>query len=114
MCRAFEFRSALLIILLAGLVLPALLLATLAGLVLATLLLATLAGLVLATLVLLAALLLLLVLVIRVWIAHGFFPFVVDSIGDQPAQDIFRSLVSFDMSSGGNCRRRCSARQKRD
>ena len=85
MCRAFEFRSALLIILLAGLVLPALLLATLAGLVLATLLLATLAGLVLATLaglvlatlVLLAALLLLLVLVIRVWIAHGFFPFVV-------------------------------------
>ena len=55
MCRAFEFRSALLTTLLSGLVLPALLLATLAGLVLATLLLATLAGLVLATLVLLAA-----------------------------------------------------------
>ena len=38
MCRAFEFRSALLTTLLSGLVLPALLLATLAGLVLATLL----------------------------------------------------------------------------
>ena len=48
MCRAFDFRSALLTTLLSGLVLPALLLATLAGLVLATLL---------TTLVLLAALL---------------------------------------------------------
>ena len=63
MCRAFEFRSAVLTTLLSGLVLPALLLATLARLVLATLL---------TTLVLLAALLL--VLVIRVWIAHRFFP----------------------------------------
>ena len=63
MCRAFEFRSAVLTTLLSGLVLPALLLATLTGLVLATLL---------TTLVLLAALLL--VLVIWVWIAHKLFP----------------------------------------
>jgi hypothetical protein len=93
MCRAFGFRSAL-TTLLSGLVLPALLLATLAGLVLPALLLATLAGLVLPGLAdhlgpagRLAA-------------GSGYlgsdcswtFSFVVDSIGDQPAQEPFRSL----------------------
>ena len=63
MCRAFDFRSALLTTLLTGFVLPALLLATLAGFVLPALL---------TTLILLAALLLL-VLIVWVWIVDRFF-----------------------------------------
>ena len=73
MCRAFNFRSAL-ITLLSGFVLPALLLTTLAGLVLPALLLATLAGLVLPTLLTTLVLLAALLLVLVIWIAHGLFP----------------------------------------
>ena len=85
-CRAFDFRSALLTTLLTGLVLPALLLTTLAGFILATLLTA---------LILLTALLLL-VLIILVWVAHRFFSLLFISSEGSTGGRGLRSGVSFD------------------